>query len=141
MKKEYSVDNINMQDVIQIEKKLYSLYWNTILNFKNRFSSYNCNIEIIECWTTDDSNNATNIRPILEHNYVYWICYEVRNNGKSIVYDNENSPLTRSYAALIISKVIKHHESKYRIKVFNDTEDVMEELVEDLNKIKKMFSH
>ena len=140
MKKEYCVNNISMQDIIQIEKRLYRLYRDAILKFEKRFSPYKCNIEIIECWTTGDSNNATNIRPTFEHKYVYWICYEVLYNEKPFVYDNENSPLTRSYAVLAISKAIKSHESKGFVKVFDDTEDVMEELVEDLNKIKQVFS-
>ena len=140
MKKEYCVETINMQDVIRIEEKLYGLYVDTVLDFKERFSLYNCEIEIIRCWTTDNLEIATNFRPTLECEYVCWICYEVLYNGKPIVYDNENSPLTRSYCVLTISKKMKHHKQKFFVRIFDDTTDVVEELTEDLSKIKQMIS-
>ncbi len=140
MKKEYYVESINMHNVLEIEEKLYELYRDTILDFKKSFSLYNCDIEIRHCWTTDSAENVTNIRPTLEHQYVYWICYEVLYNGKPIVYDNENSPLTRSYCVLIISKEIKYQKQQFFVRIFDDTEDVVEELVEDLSKIKQIFS-
>ena len=140
MKKAYYVDEISMLDIIQIEKKLYNLYRNTIIDFKKRFSSYNCDIEITQCWTTDSSEKSTNIRPTLERQYIYWICYEVLYNGKPVIYDDENSPLIRNYAVLVISKSSKLCRHKFIVKVFEDTEDVIEELLEDLNKIERMFS-
>lgn len=141
MKKEYYIDNISMNDVVRMEEKLYKLYQDAIINFEKKFSSYNCNIRIINCWTTDNLKNATNVRPILHHKYIYWICYEVLYNGKPVIYDDENSPLTRSYSVLVILKVKKLRQCQFLVKVFNDTEDVMEELMDDLNKIKQMFSH
>ena len=138
MKKEYYVETINMQDVIRIEDKLYGLYVDIVLNFKESFSLYNCEIETIRCWTTDSLESATNFRPILECEYVCWICYEVLYNGKPIVYDNENSQLTRSFCVLTISKKMKHHKQKFLVRIFDDTTDVVEELAEDLSKIKQM---
>ena len=140
MKKEYYVDDMGMHDVIQIEKKLYKLYRDAILDCEKSFSLYKCNIKILECWTTGDSVNSTNIRPNLENKYVYWICYVVLYNGKPVIYDNENSPITRNYAVLVISKTMKRHQHRFFVKVFDDAEDVKEELVEDLNKIKQMFN-
>ena len=140
MKKEYYVENINIHDVVRIEEKIYELFRDTILEFKENFSLYDCDIEIIRCWTTDSSENATNIRPSLECQYVCWICYEVLYNGKPIVYDDENSPLTRSYCVLVISKQMKRHKQKFFVQIFYDTKDVVEELVEDLGRIKQMFS-
>lgn len=139
MKKEYYVDNINMHDIIQIEKNLYKLYQDVIHNFENSFSSYNCHIEINDCWTADYSGNATNIRPKFEKEYVYWICYEVLYNGKPITYDDEDSPITRSYGVLEISKVMKRFKQKFIVKVCDETEDVKEELMEDLNKIRQVI--
>lgn len=138
MKKEYSVDNIDMYDVIRIEQKLYKLYREAILDFKKSFSLYKCNIETIDCWTTNDFESATNIRPNLDNKYVYWICYTVLHNGKPVIYDNENSPLTRNYSVLVISKVMKHNKLKFIVEVFDDTEDVKEELVEDLKKLEQL---
>ena len=140
MKKEYYVESINMHDVVVIEEKLYELFRDTILDFKKSFSSYNCDIEIIHCWTTDSSENAINIRPTLARQYVYWICYELLYNGNPIVYDNENSPLTRSYCVLTISKEMERQRQKFFVRIFDDTKDVVEELVEDLSRIKQMFS-
>jgi len=117
MKKAYYVDEISMLDIIQIEKKLYNLYRNTIIDFKKRFSSYNCDIEITQCWTTDSSEKSTNIRPTLERQYIYWICYEVLYNGKPVIYDDENSPLIRNYAVLVISKSSKLCRHKFIVKV------------------------
>lgn len=141
MKKEYYVDNIGLHDIIQIEKNLYKLYRDAILDFEKSFSLCKCNIKIIDCWTSGDSGNATNIRPNLKSKYVYWICYVVLYNGKPIIYDDENSPITRNYGVLVISKMIKHHKHKFIVKVFDNTDDVKEELVEDLKKIRQMFSH
>ena len=140
MKKEYYVDEINMLDIISIEEKLYELYRNTIFDFKKRFSSYNCDIEVMDCWSTNDSEKATNSRPNLENKYIYWICYVVLYNGKPFIYDNENSPLTRNYGVLVISKAMKRCRHKFIVKVFEDTEDVIEELLEDLNKIERLLS-
>lgn len=140
MKKEYYEDNISLHDVIMIEKNLYELYRDVILDFEKSFSLYKCSIEILECWTTDDSENATNIRPNLDNNYIYWICYVVLYNGKPIICDNENSLITRSYGVLVISKAVKWYKHKFIVKVIDDIEDVKEELVEDLNKIRQIFS-
>ncbi len=137
MRKVYYVDNISMHDIIKIEKNLYNLYRDAILDIKKSFSLCKCNIEIIDCWTTGDFENSTNIRPDLENKYVYWICYLVRYNGKPIVYDTENSQLTRSYCVLAISKETNHHKQKFCVKIFDDTKDVMEELMEDLSRIEK----
>lgn len=140
MKKEYYEDNISLHDVIEIEKNLYELYRDVILDFEKSFSLYKCSIEILECWTTDDSGNATNIRPNLDNKYIYWICYVVLYNGKPIICDNENSLITRSYGVLVISKAVKWYKHKFIVKVIDDIEDVKEELVEDLNKIRQIFS-
>lgn len=139
MKKEYFVENINIHDVIRIEEKIYKLFRDTILDFKKDFSLYNCDIEIIRCWTTDSSENATNIRPLLARQYVCWVCYEVLYNGKPIIYDNENSALMRSYCVLVISKEVRSHKQKFFVRIFDDTKDVVEELAEDLSRIKQMF--
>ena len=135
MKKGYYVDNIDMLDIIRIEERLYELYRNTILDFVKSFSLYDCDIEVIGCWTTDNSGKVTNTRPNLDNKYIYWICYEILHNGKPIIYDDENSLLTRSYGVLVISKVKKRRKHKFFVEVFEDTEDVIEELLEDLNKI------
>lgn len=140
MKKEYYVDDIVMYDVIRIEEKLHKLYRNTILDFERRFSFYGCNIEITDCWTTDNCTKTTNFRPDFVNDYVCWICYVVLYNGIPIIYDNENSPITRSYAVLTISKAAKHHKHKFIFKEFDNTEDLKEELEEDLQKIIQMFS-
>lgn len=138
MKKVYYVNNISMPDIMQIEEKLYRLYRDTILKFEKSFSQYESSVELIECWTTEDLDNATNIRPTFERKYAYWICYKVLRDGKIIVYDDENSPLARSYIVLSISKTIKQGKCKVVVKEFDDTRDVIEELQDDLDKIEQM---
>lgn len=135
MRKVYYVDSINMRDIIKIEENLYNLYRNAILDVKKVFPYGKYSIEIINCWTTGGFENATNVRPKLENKYVYWICYLVSYNGKPIIYDTENSLLTRSYCVLLISKETNHHKQKFCVRIFDDTKDVEEELMEDLNRI------
>ncbi len=139
MKKEYYVDSICVDDIIRAEEYLFELYQSVILTFEKAFFVYNCNIRIMNCWTTDKFKSVTNIRPDLQQKYAYWICYEVCNNEEPVIYDDENSLLTRSYVALIVSTIKKRHKSKILVEVFDDLDDVAEDLEEDLNKIKKLF--
>lgn len=135
MNKEYYEDNINLNDIIQIEERLYEHNQNMILSFEKRFSEYKCDVEVIDFWTTGGYKNATTTRPYLDDKYVYWICYRVLHNGKQVIYDDENSPLMRNYVVLDISKGRWCHKHKFIIKVFDDTEDVKKELEEDLNRL------
>lgn len=132
MKNEYCMDCIDMRDIVLIEEKLYRRYKEVIGKFEKRFSFYHCKIELIECWTTGDSNIATRIRPTLDDEYIYWICYQVVCDENPIVYDDENSPLARSYLSL----KIKHRKRKVIVEVFEDIEDVAEELEEDFGRLK-----
>ena len=59
---------------------------------------------------------------------------------KLVIYDDENSPLERSYVALSITKTKKWYKKQFIVKVIEDTEDVKEELIEDLKKIRQIFS-
>ena len=140
MKKEYYVDDITMFDVIPLEEHIFSIYQNVIRKFKKELSNYNCTIQLMECWTTESLNDAKLVRPAsFEKKYYYWICYQLLHEGLPIIYDDENSPLERSYCAIAISRVNKRNKNKFVIKEFYDTEDVEKEFAEDFNKIKEMF--
>lgn len=140
MIKEYCVDDISMQDVILIEKKILSRYQEVICKYEKVFLPYKCRIELTECWTTGSFDNVSRIRPELENKYVYWIGYQVLYNENPVIYDDENSALERSYCTLMISKVRKCKKTKLLIKIFEDMEDVIEELMEDFNRVKQLFS-
>lgn len=134
---EYS--NTFMEQVVFHEDKIYIKYLNLINEFQKSFAKYGCEIQLEKCWTIDGVDKAFTTRPTGGNNYIFWICYQILFNKKPVVYDDENSILSRSYGVLSV-KTKKHlfKDSEIIIRPCYELDDVIEELTHDLNTVKTM---
>ena len=131
--------NTIMEQIVFHEDEIYLKYLNLINDFQKSFEKLGCEIELEKCWTIDDVDKALTTRPNGGNNYIFWICYQILFNKKPIVYDDENSILSRSYGVFSV-KVKKHlfKDSEIIIRPCYELDDVIEELTHDLNVIKTM---
>lgn len=139
MKRMY-YDNIGLEDVIESEHLPYELHQKAFSEFKKMVSLYGCTVKISDFWTSVHAENPTDTRPNWENGYRYWISYDVLFNCEPVIYDDENSAMSRWYNIMLIKKLNKFHHHKYVIEIYDDVTDVYEETAEDLNILKSLFS-
>lgn len=136
--RKFTMHASDMKIIIDEEELAYKRYKKTIDRFRQKFSDCGFEIKMIEFWTNGTGKHPLTVRPSSIHNYTYWICYEVLRNDRPVIYDDEGSMLSRSYVVLSISdrKCINQHE----VHIYDEMDDVTEELEQDFLKLKYLFS-
>lgn len=122
-------------EIIKLEEEMFNYYSNIINEFNNAFAKYSCHLEVSKCWTT-----ARGIPCFYER--IFWICYRVLNiRSDPVVYDDENSFIERSYGVIVLKRKKRFLKGdELTVKYIEDIEDVKREIIEDLNKVKKIMT-
>ena len=141
MTSRFKVSLANFEHIFSMEMDMYTRYMQKVTELEKLFATYQCTLKVIKYWTVDDKTGAIFSKPPVGANHTFWISYVVTHQNKPIIYDDEQSPLTRSYMVVSISQVSRSYarQSEYDIRLYDDMRDVETELMEDLCQVKSIM--